>query len=132
MYHGGLAQSIWAYTCRSYFVGSVYKGAPSEIRNPIGEVIATSTNYYDFAVTRINLDCKLVHLDYNSSKLTALKEKYGAAVTITDPGKLASVLVASEDKNVTVDQMIREFDMELLDDYLNRARDFRLKKGNLK
>jgi len=132
MYHGGLAQSIWAYTCRSYFVGSVYKGTPSEIRNPMGEIVATSTNYYDFAVTRINLDCKLVHLDYNSSKLTALKEKYGAAVTITDPGKLASVLVASEDKNVTVDQMIREFDIELLDDYLNRARDFRFKKGNIK
>jgi hypothetical protein len=132
VYHGGLAQSIWAYTCRSYFVGSVLQGNPSEIRNPMGEIVATSTNYYDFAVTRINLDCKLVHFDYNSSKLTALKEKYGASVTITDPGKLGSVLVASEDKSVTVDHMIREFDIELLDDYLNRSRDYRLKKGNIK
>jgi hypothetical protein len=132
VYHGGIAQSMWAYTCRSYFVGSVYKGTPSEIRNPMGEIIATTTNYYDFVVTTINLDCKLVHLDYNGSKLTSLKEKYGAAVTITDPGKLGSVLVASEDKNVTVDQMIREFNLELLDDYLNRARGFRLKKGNNK
>jgi hypothetical protein len=132
MYHGGLAQGIWAYTCRSYFVGSVYRATPSEIRNPMGEIVATNTNYYDFAVARINLDCKLVHLDYNRSKLTALKEKYGSSVTITDPGKLASVLVASEDKEVTADQMIKEFNIELLDDYLNRARDFRLKKGNMK
>lgn len=98
----------------------------------MGEIVATSTNYFDFAVSRINLDCKLVHLDFNQTKLTALKEKYGTSVIITDPGKLASVLVTSEDKNVTVDQMIKEFDIELLDDYLNRAGDFRLKKGNMK
>jgi hypothetical protein len=132
MYHGGLAQAIWAYKCRSYFVGSVYRSTPSEIRNPMGDVIASSTNYYDFAVTTINLDCKLVHLDYNRSRLTALKEKYGPSVTISDPGKLAAVLVTSEDKNVTVDQMVREFKLELLDDYFNRAREFRLKKGNMK
>ncbi|MFH1965903.1 MAG: carbon-nitrogen hydrolase family protein [Acidobacteriota bacterium] len=131
MYHGGLVQSNWAYTCRSHFIGALHKGTPSEIRNPLGEVIATNTNYFDFTVARINLDCKLVHLDYNWSKLTALKEKYGASVTITDPGKLASVLIASEDENITIDQMIREFDIEILDNYLNRARAFRLKKGNM-
>jgi len=132
MYHGGLVQSTWAYACRSHFVGSVYKGNPSEIRNPMGEIIASSTNYYDFAVARINLDCRLVHLDYNRSKMTALKEKYGTGVTITDPGKLGAVLVASEDRNVSVDQMIKEFDIELLDDYFDRSRDFRQKEGNIK
>lgn len=130
VYHGGLAQGAWAYRCRSYFVGSVYKGTPSEVRNPMGGVVASSTNYFDFAVARINLDCKLVHLDYNWSKLTALKEKYGESVTITDPGKLGSVLIASEDKNVSAGQMIKEFNIELLDDYLNRVRSFRLKGRN--
>lgn len=132
MYHGGLAQSIWAYTCRSYFVGSVYRATPSEIRNPMGEVVATTTNYFDFVVEKINLDCKLVHLDYNWEKLTALKEKYGTSVSITDPGKLASVLVTSKDSKTTASQMIKEFGIEQLDDYLNRARDFRLSKDNLK
>ena len=132
MYHGGLAQSIWAYSCRAYFVGSVYRQTPSEIRNPMGQVIASSTNYFDFAVARINLDCELVHLDYNWDRLTALKKKYGTAVTISDPGELASVLVTSEDSKVTVEEMIKEFGIERLDDYLNRARKFRLSKGNLK
>ncbi len=132
MYHGGVAQSIWAYKCRSYFVGSVYKENPSEIRNPMGDIIATNTNYYNFTVARINLDYKLVHLDFNQAKLIELKEKYGSAVTITDPGKLGSVLITSEDKNVTAARMVKESGIELLDDYLNRARDFRLKPGNLK
>lgn len=132
MYHGGIAQATWAYSCRSYFVGSVYRQTPSEIRNPMGEVIASSTNYFDFAVSRINLDCELVHLDYNWEKLTALKAKYGPSVTISDPGELASVLVTSEAGKITVEQMIREFDIEKLDDYLNRAREFRLSDHNLK
>jgi Carbon-nitrogen hydrolase len=132
MYHGGLAQSIWAYTCRSYFVGSVYRETPSEIRNPMGDPIASSTNYFDYAVARINLDCKLVHLDYNRERLTALKDKYGTAVSISDPGRLASVLVTSEDSKVTAEQMVKEFGIELLDDYLNRAREFRNSDGNLK
>jgi hypothetical protein len=127
MYHGGLAQSIWAFKCRSYFVGSVYKGNPSEVRNPMGDVVASSTNYFDFTVTRINIDCKLVHLDFNWNKLTALKQKYGTRVTVSDPGKLGCVLITSEDKDVTVNQMIEEFDIELLDDYFDRARKFRLK-----
>ena len=56
MYHGGVAQSIWAYSCRAYFVGSVYRPTPSEIRNPMGQVVASSTNYFDFAVARTSSD----------------------------------------------------------------------------
>jgi hypothetical protein len=47
---------------------------------------------------------------------------------IYDPGKLASVLVSSNNDKITVDQMIKEFNIELLDDYLNRAREFRNRK----
>ena len=132
MYHGGVAQNIWAYSCRAYFVGSVYRQTPSEIRNPMGQVIASSTNYFDFAVARINLDCELVHLDYNWEKLTALKEKYGTGVTVSDPGELASVLVTSEENKITADGMIKEFGIEPLDEYLNRAREFRRSNGYLK
>jgi len=129
MYHGGLVQSNWAYSCRSFFVGSMgFEDLPSEIRNPLGEVVASSTNYFHYAVTTVNLDSRLVHLDYNWGKLRAMKEKYGKAVTITDPGKLGAVLVTSEHENISIDQMIKEFDIELLDDYFKRSREFRLKQ----
>jgi hypothetical protein len=125
MYHGGVVQNLWAYSCRSWFVGSVYRQTPSEIRNPMGSAVASSTNYFDYAVARINLDCRLVHLDYNWDKLRALKEKYGPLVTISDPGELASVLVTSNHPEISVDRMIKEAGIELLDDYLSRARTFR-------
>jgi hypothetical protein len=127
MYHGGLVQNHWAYSCRSFFVGSMtFREIPSEIRDPLGDVVATTTNYFDFAVTTINLDSRLVHLGGgNWPKLTRMKEKYGRKVKIKEPGKLGAVLVSCEDENLTVGEMLNEFDIELLDDFFDRARRFR-------
>ncbi len=132
-YHGGLVQNEWAYSCRSFSVGAISgRGCFSQIRNPLGEVVASSTNYFDYAVTKINLDSRLVHLDYNWGKLRALKKKYGPGVTITDPGYVGAVLVSSNIKDVSINKMIKEFDIELLDHYFDRSRAFRLSKLNKK
>ena len=132
MYHGGLMQAYWAYSCRSHFVGAIAgRATPSRILNPLGQVVASNTDYFDSAVARINLDCALVHLDFNWSRLRALKEKYGPAVTITDPGLLGSVLIASEHEVISIDQMIEEFELERLDDYMARSLAHRLKPGNM-
>ena len=123
MYHGGLMQEYWAYQCRSFFVGSLApRSTPSEIRDPLGQVLASSTNYFDYAVTTINIDAKLVHLDYNRGRLRNMKEKYGSMVTVFDPGKIGAVLITSEHPDISIDEMIDEFDIELLDDYLTRSR----------
>lgn len=132
IYHGGLMQNYWAYSCRSFFVGSIGdREAPSEIRNPLGEVVASTTNYFNFVVAKINLDRRLVHLDENWDKLTRLKEKYGDGVTVKDPGQVGAVLVTSENDHVTADQMVEEFEIKLLDDYFDRSRKHRLEPGNI-
>ena len=124
VYHGGLMQGAWAYSCRSYFVSAISDNrTPSAILNPLGEIVSTSTNYFNYTEATVNLDYKLVHLDYNWDKLTRLKAKYGDAVTIHDPGKVGAVMITSEDKNVSAAQMVKEFDIELLDDYFNRSRE---------
>jgi hypothetical protein len=126
-YHGSFMQNVWAYWCRSFFVGCINgSGRPSsEIRNPLGDVIASSTNYFDYAVATINLDSRVVHLGYNFGKLDALKKKYGSAVTITDPGRLGPVLVSSESSGNNIDKIIKEFDIELIDPYFDRSRETR-------
>lgn len=132
MYHGGLEQSKWAYSCKSFFVCSFgFVTAPSEIRNPLGEVVASTTNYFNYAVATVNLDRKLVHLDYNWEKLVALKKKYGKDVIITDPGKLGVVMITSENDKISADDMIKEFNIELVDDYFNRSRHHRFKQLGL-
>lgn len=121
MYHGGLMQQHWAYSCRSYFVGAIC-GLPCEIRNPFGEVVASSTNYRDFAIGDINLDYCLAHLDYNREKFTALKRSYGNKVSLHDPGYVGSVLITSYSDTVSAREMAEEMEIELLDDYFARAR----------
>lgn len=132
MYHGGLAQEYWAYTCRSYFVGAIAGPAtPSEIRNPFGEVIASSTNYRNFTVKDVNLDYCLAHLDLNWTKLDELKSSYGAGVTIYDPGRVGSVLIQSNREDRSAREMAAEFDVLLLDDYLQQSLEFHRRVENI-
>jgi len=124
MYHGGRRrQAQWAYTCRSFFVGSVgFGNLPCTILNPYGDVVAESTGYTDHVSAKINLDYELCHIDYNREKFAPLKAKYKDAVTIYDPGLVGSVMISSEISEKSAREMIKEFDIELLDDYFARAR----------
>lgn len=132
MYHGGLMQAYWAYSCRCHFVGAIAgQGTSSEIRDPLGRVLAATTNYFDYAVATVNLDCAVAHLDYNWERLRRLKAKYGPMVDISDPGCLGSVLITSRHPEKTVTDMIREFEIELLDDYLDRALAYRHRPGHM-
>jgi len=120
MYHGGLMQSYWAYSCRSYFVGAIPHHA-SSILNPVGDIVATSTNYFNFVSSRINLDYVVAHLGYNFGKIEAMRSKYGPAVKVYDPGNLGPVLITSESEELTALEMTQAFEIELLDDYFARS-----------
>lgn len=131
MFHGGLVQNYWAYSCRAHFVGAIGGGEDGSILSPLGEVIAQTNGYCDFITARVNLDCRLAHLDYNVEKLSALKAKYGSKVTIQIPGRLGSVLISSETSEIDVLGMVREFGIELLDDYFQRALRHRHTAGHI-
>ena len=121
MYHGGFVQQSWAYNCRAYFAGAVY-GNPSRVLNPLGETLASSTNYYPFVTTTVNLDYAVVHIDRNGPKYQAAKQKYGDKLIIRDPGYIGAVLLTYEGDDKTVMDIIKEFDIILLDDYFNECR----------
>ncbi len=121
VYNGGMMQRYWAYSCRAHFVSAVSGGTPSHLINPLGEIIDSTTNYFDFVTATVNLDCAVAHLDFNWEKLVAMKRKYGAGVKITDPGELGCVLFASESADVTAADLTCEFGIELLDDYFARV-----------
>lgn len=125
MYHGGLVQKSWAYSIRTFFVSSIC-GRESGITAPNGRLIAATTNYTDHCTAEINLDSTLIHLDFHWDKLNELKKKYGAGVTIDDIGYLGSVFVSCEMPNKTIDDLVTEFEMTRLDDYLAYARKSRL------
>lgn len=119
-YHGGLRQEQWAYTCRCHFAGAV-AGDQGRIINPLGETLAFTTNYYNHVTYTVNLDCAVAHIDYNNRRFTEAKKKYSEAFTIHDPGHVGSVLLTCEADDITIDDIMREFEIEPLDDYFARA-----------
>ncbi len=123
VYHGGLMQAYWAYSCRCHFVSAIggAGNTPSHIISPIGQTLASTTNYRDFVTATVNLDCCIVHLDFHGDKLAAIKSKFGREVHIDDPGRLGSVLISSESEERTVRDIAAEFELTLLDDYFERA-----------
>jgi len=130
LYHGGLMQQYWAYRCRAHFVGAV-AGVECAIINPVGEKIAWSTNYFNHVTSTVNLDCKVIHLDYNWTKLQAAKDKYGKGIRIFDPGYLGSVLLSSEMNDITVDDIIDELQIETWNEYYDRSMRHRHTPGNM-
>ena len=125
-YHGGLKQQLWAYTCHSHLVGAMGGYTrPGVIMAPNGRILAESTEYTQTIISKLNLDCSHVHLDFNFDKLDAMKRKYGSSVEIDDTGHLGSVLVRNFNTDFTVESLLSEFEIEPLDQYLQRAEAYR-------
>jgi hypothetical protein len=129
-YHGGLRQEQWAYACRAHFAGAIANDE-GRILNPFGETLAYTTNYYNHVTYTVNLDCCVAHIDYNSRRFADAKHKYGEALTVHDPGHVGSVLLTCEADGITVQDIMREFEIESLDDYFTRARAHRRNFFNL-
>ncbi len=94
------------------------------IVNPLGRVLAAANGHAPVIQARLNLDCRVLHIDFNRlpGAVPALKERYRREVRVEVAGDEAVYLVTSEHPRVSVADMIREFSLEPLDDYLNRVR----------
>ena len=121
MFHGALLQQIWAHLCKSYFVGAISNSRPSAILSPMGDTLAYSTNYRNFATASVNLDYAFAHYDFNFEKFKLLKAYYGGGVTLFDPGNIGYVMISSETAGVSAGIMLEKFQIEPLDAYLERS-----------
>jgi predicted amidohydrolase len=128
-YHGGLMQQYWAYSCQAYFAGSVFVENPCSIVSPVGHIMAESTNYYHYVTHTINLDRAVIHIGPNGKRFKDMKRKYGPKIGIFDPGRIGSVLLTSETDEFTVDEIIKEFNLQQLDDKWTESRVNRLRPG---
>lgn len=120
MYHGGLMQGLWAYQCRSFFV-SALPFIGGGILDPFGRELALTDCYTNIAAARINIDRAMVHLDRNREKFPDIRRKYKGEVIVDIPPDIGPALIYSmTDKRSAMD-VVREFGLELMDDYMERS-----------
>jgi predicted amidohydrolase len=69
---GGKILGYRAWEARSYVLSAVSKGGPSQLRDPLGDVVASWSARTRGPVATLSLDYELVHLDHNEAKLRSL------------------------------------------------------------
>lgn len=107
------------------FIASAVPDENGLIVDPLGRVLAESSHYGRIIFAKINLDSRIVHIDYNADRVRRLKEKYGPRVKVETASPEAVYFLSSLDPDVSIDKMMKEFEIETLDDYLDRARGVR-------
>jgi predicted amidohydrolase len=107
------------------FFASAIPGENGVIVDPLGRALAESSMYGRIIFARINLDSRVVHIDFNIDRVRKLKEKYGPLVKIEVASPEAVYYLTSLHPDVSVGDMIKEFEVETLDAYLDRARAMR-------
>jgi predicted amidohydrolase len=131
MYPGGLQLKIWAFNYGSYITSANTEGENSMIVDPLGNILATSSKYNPIISKTLNLDYEVFHMDYNIAKLDLIKEKYGSMVEVDMYRQESVFILKSCMKDVTVKDIIQEFDLETRTEYFLRSNDIRKKALHL-
>ena len=120
MYRGGLQLRIWAFDYAVWVVSST-PGENSVILDPLGQVLVQSFSYCPVISQRVNLDSAVLHIDYNHEKFDAIKGRYGSQVRLDVLAPEAVSLISCDDPARTVQDIIREFGLEVRGRYFERA-----------
>ena len=125
MYPGGLQLQIWAHDF-GVFIASATPGDRARIVDPLGRVLTESDATYNPILSkRLNLDYAVMHLSENCDQFEAIKRKYGAGIELDVTRPEAIFCMYSHLPDVTCEDVIREFELELRTRYYRRANHIR-------
>lgn len=120
-FRAGFQIPIVAYE-NQFFIVSSTPGENSVIVDPLGRKLAESSMYGKIIFSKINLDFKIVHIDHNIEKVANLKKKYKEYVKIEVASPEAVYFLSSFHPEISIEEMVKEFEIETLDEYLLRSR----------
>ncbi len=120
-YHGGHVQANWAFRTHAFFVGAI-KDATSDILDPLGRIISSTTYYHRIAWARINLDRFVMHGDGNAQKFPALRRKYKDKILIDTQVPLGVGVLYSLTDEFTAAEIAQEFGLRSVEEFFAAAR----------
>jgi len=104
-FRGGLRVPALAFRNQCFIASSV-PGENGVIVDPLGRTLAESSQYGRIIFARIELDARVVHIDYNNRRIPDLKKTYGEFVRIETASPEAVYLITSLHPEVSVNRMI--------------------------
>lgn len=129
-YNGDFWQRVWSYTCHSYLIAAtVGPRLAKDVAGPAGEVIYHLHDYFTTCTVKINTNFRVCHLDDNWQNLKAAEMKYGRRIEVRKSGAVGAVTILSNDPQLPIDDVVKEFGLILREDYYDRS--VRLRGGPL-
>lgn len=104
-----------------YFVVASTRARGSSIYDVTGEVLASSGQYQKWAGAVLPLGKTVFEIDFHVSKMREIQRKYGSRVEVAWYHDDDLVTLASLDPELTVEDLIREYELTPHQDYIRRA-----------
>ena len=95
------------------------------IVDPLGRTLAESSQFGRIIFARINLDSQIVHIQDHVQKTRDLKRKYTDRIKIEAASPEAVYFLSSLHPEKSIWDMMKEFGIVTLDEYLDRSRAMR-------
>jgi len=118
-YDGGFHLRAYAWD-HHYYVVSAVLSQHAAIVDMTGEVLAESEQPQAVIGAQLNLEKKVLHLDFNGSQVSAIKKKYGRGVIVRPYPKEACMTVESARPDLSLEQLMAEFGLETIPEYVAR------------
>ncbi len=114
-----------------YFIVSSTQARKSSIYDITGEIIETTGQYRHWAGAVLPIGKRLFEIDFHVSKMRKIEQKYGSKVSIQWYHDDDLVSLASLDPDLTVADLIDEFELTPHTDYIQRAQNAQDKRRPL-
>ncbi len=88
----------------------------------MGETLVITGKHNSIAACTIDLDVALFHMDFNKSQIPAIRAKYGPDVSLRMYQEEGLFTLQSNRADLPVSEIIHEFQLDPLKDYLQRNR----------
>jgi predicted amidohydrolase len=119
-YRGGLQIQMWAWMLGAFFVSATW-GELGVVVDRGGRVLSESSWEEPVIAQRVNLDSAVMHLDENEVKATEMLARYGAGIRLHYYDRERMWVVAAEREGLSIGDVVKEFGLELRDDYFARS-----------
>ncbi len=127
---GGRLLDIWAIRWGFNIAASTWYDY-NRIIDCTGRTVAQTSDILPYTTCILNLNRRVVHMDFNLEKLRKMLDKYKGDVLIEDMRPEALCVITSLKKGLEVSGLIREFGIITLPDYFNRSRRVRHSHGGM-
>lgn len=120
-YDGGRDLNAMAWNYHRYVASAVHT-RHARIIDSMGETLSITGDHESIAFASIDLDVALFHMDFNKTQIPAIRKKYGSDVSLRLYHEEGYFTLQSNVAGLTVNEIIREFQLDPLKNYLERNR----------